>query len=135
MTISHSAGNYDEILKIPRRPIENAGEARGFRWAHPPSSVDLKLRGRASSHSIVIPVEVFMKTAFAVIATAVLSLAAAPAFAGKSCDELKAEIAAKMDANGVKGYSLEAVPNDQVKDGKVVGSCEGGTKKIVYKKG
>ncbi len=76
-----------------------------------------------------------MKTAFAVIATAVLSLAAAPAFAGKSCDELKTEIAAKMDANGVKGYTLEAVPNDQVKDGKVVGSCEGGTKKIVYKKG
>lgn len=50
----------------------------------------------------------------------------------KPCDELKAEIAAKIDANGVKNYTLEIVPNDQVGDRKVVGSCEGGAKKIVY---
>ncbi len=50
----------------------------------------------------------------------------------KPCDELKAEIAAKMDANGVKNYTLEIVATDQVGDRKVVGSCEGGTKKIVY---
>lgn len=73
-----------------------------------------------------------MKTTVIAIA---LSLAATPAFAQKSCDELKTEIAAKMDAKGVKGYTLEAVASDQVKDEKVVGSCEGGTKKIVYKKG
>lgn len=72
-----------------------------------------------------------MKTTVIAIA---LSLAAIPAFAQKSCDELKTEIAAKMDAKGVKGYTLEAVASDQVKDEKVVGSCEGGTKKIVYKK-
>ncbi|HEY6184372.1 MAG TPA: DUF1161 domain-containing protein [Terriglobales bacterium] len=56
------------------------------------------------------------------------------AYAAKPCDELKDEIAKKMDAKGVKGYSLEIVPTDQVKDGegKVVGSCDGGTKKIVY---
>ena len=65
----------------------------------------------------------------------VLALAAVPAYAGTPCDEVKSEIAAKMDAKGVKGYTLEAVPNDQVKDQKVVGSCEGGTKKIVYTKG
>jgi len=50
----------------------------------------------------------------------------------KPCDELKAEIAAKIDANGVKNYKLEIVPNEQVGDRKVVGSCEGGAKKIVY---
>jgi len=50
----------------------------------------------------------------------------------KPCDELKAEIAAKMDANGVKNYTLEIVATDQVGDRKVVGSCEGGSKKIVY---
>lgn len=50
----------------------------------------------------------------------------------KPCDELKAEIAAKIDANGVKNYTLEIVPNEQVGDRKVVGSCEGGAKKIVY---
>jgi len=50
----------------------------------------------------------------------------------KPCDELKAEIAAKIDANGVKNYTLEIVASDQVGDRKVVGSCEGGSKKIVY---
>ena len=53
----------------------------------------------------------------------------------KPCEELKTEIAAKLDAKGVKGYSLDIVAKDQdATDGKVVGTCEGGTKKIVYKK-
>jgi len=52
----------------------------------------------------------------------------------KSCEELKSEIAAKIEANGVKEYTLAIVPNDQVGQGKVVGSCDGGTKKIVYTK-
>ena len=50
----------------------------------------------------------------------------------KPCEELKTEIAAKIDANGVKNYSLEIVATEQVGDRKVVGSCEAGTKKIVY---
>lgn len=59
-----------------------------------------------------------------------------PAPAAKPCEELKTEIAAKLDGKGVKGYSLDVVAKDQdVADGKVVGTCEGGTKKIVYKKG
>lgn len=54
----------------------------------------------------------------------------------KPCEELKTEIAAKLDAKGVKGYSLEIVAKDaDAADGKVVGTCEGGTKKIVYKRG
>ena len=56
----------------------------------------------------------------------------APAFAGKPCEELKAEIAAKIEANGVKEYTLDVVANGQVGDQKVVGSCDGGTKKIAY---
>ncbi|MBC7996106.1 MAG: DUF1161 domain-containing protein [Rhizobacter sp.] len=63
-----------------------------------------------------------------------LLLAASPVFA-KSCDELKTEIAAKLDAKSVTGYTLEIVANDQVGERKVVGSCEGGAKKIVYTKG
>ncbi len=55
------------------------------------------------------------------------------AFAGiKPCEELKAEIDAKLKAKGVVGYTLEIVPADQVKDQKIIGSCEGGTKKISY---
>ena len=52
---------------------------------------------------------------------------------GKNCDELKKEIGDKLDAKGVKDYTLEVVATADVKEGaKVVGSCEGGTKKIVY---
>ena len=54
--------------------------------------------------------------------------------AAKPCEELKSEIASKLDAKGVKSYSLEIVAKDQDADGKVVGSCEGGTKKIVYRR-
>jgi len=65
----------------------------------------------------------------------VLALAAAPAMARKPCEELKAEIAAKIEANGVKQYTLEIVPMDATAEGKVVGTCDGGTKKIVYRRG
>ena len=34
----------------------------------------------------------------------------------------------------VVGYTLDVVANDQVGERKVVGSCEGGSKKIVYTK-
>ncbi len=53
----------------------------------------------------------------------------------KPCEELKGEIASHLDAKGVKSYTLEIVPKDD-KDtpGKVVGSCEGGTKKIMYQR-
>ncbi|HYV96377.1 MAG TPA: DUF1161 domain-containing protein [Gemmatimonadaceae bacterium] len=51
----------------------------------------------------------------------------------KDCEELKTEIAAKLDAKGVKGYTLDIIASADVKDSmKVVGSCGGGTKKIVY---
>jgi hypothetical protein len=55
--------------------------------------------------------------------------------AAKPCEELKSEIAAKLDAKGVKNYTLDIVTSDQVADKKVIGSCEGGTKKIVYQRG
>lgn len=50
----------------------------------------------------------------------------------KPCEELKAEIDAKLQAKGVVGYALEIVPADQVSDQKVVGSCDGGMQKIIY---
>jgi len=68
------------------------------------------------------------------VAVLVLSLAVVPAFAQKSCEELKSEIAAKLEAKGVKNYQLEVVATEEVKDQKIVGSCEGGRKKITYKK-
>jgi hypothetical protein len=53
----------------------------------------------------------------------------------KSCEELKAEIEAKLKAKGVENYTLEIIPADQVKDQKIIGSCEGATKKISYSRG
>ena len=53
----------------------------------------------------------------------------------KPCEDLKTEIATKLDAKGVKGYTLDIVAKDQdAGDGKVVGTCDGGAKKIIYKK-
>ena len=59
--------------------------------------------------------------------------------ARKDCEELKKEIAAKIEANGVKDYELNIVTTEESADQeskgfKVVGSCDAGTKKIVYKK-
>ena len=59
-------------------------------------------------------------------------LALADSHVRKPCEELKAEIAAKIEANKVPKYTLEIVDNDKVGSGTVVGSCDGGTKKIVY---
>ncbi|MBK5302394.1 MULTISPECIES: DUF1161 domain-containing protein [Gammaproteobacteria] len=63
------------------------------------------------------------------------TLATSAFAAPKSCEELKAEIEAKIQANNVSSYTLEIVTNDEVHDqNMVVGSCEGGTKKIIYQK-
>ena len=59
----------------------------------------------------------------------------APVLTRKPCEELKSEIEAKLQAKGVESYTLGIVPNEDVKDEKVVGSCDGGTKKITYKRG
>jgi hypothetical protein len=56
-------------------------------------------------------------------------------WAGTPCEDVKSQIAAKLEAKGVKAYTLDVVATDDVKDQKVVGSCEGGTKKIVYSRG
>ena len=62
--------------------------------------------------------------------------ACAHAQAAKTCEDLKTEIAAKLDAKGVKSYTLEIVAKDDTAtEGKVVGTCGGGTKKIMYKRG
>jgi hypothetical protein len=65
---------------------------------------------------------------------ALLSVTAFAAHA-TSCDEVKSQIDAKIKAKGVKTYSLDVLPDADVKDAKVVGSCEGGKKKVVYKRG
>lgn len=65
-----------------------------------------------------------------------LSLLATPLLAApKPCEALKEEIEVKIQAAGVTTYTLEIVPNDDVEDqSMVVGSCDNGTRKIIYQK-
>ena len=69
------------------------------------------------------------------LAIGLLSLAGTAFAAGKPCETVKSEIAAKIEANGARHYSLTVVDKGTATDGKVVGSCEAGTKDIVYKRG
>ena len=75
-----------------------------------------------------------MKTLLLVPAIAI-ALAATPALARKSCDDVKAGIAAKIEKKGVKAYTLEVVKKGEEGERRVVGSCDGGTMIIVYKRG
>jgi hypothetical protein len=77
---------------------------------------------------------------------ACLSVLSIPAFA--SCESLKAQIDAKLQAKGIPSYTLEVVPVTPAAStaaasgaaatpakeptGKVVGTCEGDTKQILY---
>lgn len=54
--------------------------------------------------------------------------------ARKSCDELKNEIAAKIEKNGVSAYTLEIVAKDASTDARIVGSCNGGEQRIAYRR-
>ena len=71
--------------------------------------------------------------AFALFPLASAAEVSALTSARKACDELNSEIAAKLDAKGVKNYTLTLVKVGEVKsEDKVVGSCDSGTMKIVY---
>ena len=76
-----------------------------------------------------------MKAVIVAIALTAMSMSAYAQ--RKDCEELKSEIQAKIEKNGVPQFTLTIVPAEQAKDadGKVVGSCDGGTKRIIYKRG
>ena len=76
-----------------------------------------------------------MKSFIAIVAASLLASPALAQTQRKECGELKTEIEAKIKSNGVKEFTLTIVEKDAAEDGKVVGTCDGGTKKIVYKRG
>jgi Protein of unknown function (DUF1161) len=75
-----------------------------------------------------------MKRTICILMVTVLSVCFSVLAKTKPCEELKGEIEEKLKAKGVVNYSLEIVPADQIKDQKVVGSCDGGKMKITYTK-
>ncbi|MEB0046046.1 MULTISPECIES: DUF1161 domain-containing protein [unclassified Pseudomonas] len=72
--------------------------------------------------------------ALAVICSALATSAFA---APKDCEELKNEIEIKIQANAVPSYTLEIVTKEEADKhdiAMVVGSCDYGTKAIIYQK-
>lgn len=70
-----------------------------------------------------------------VLAVVCTAFAASALAAPKPCDELKDEIEAQIQAKSVSSYTLEIVSNEEVHDqNMVVGTCENGTKKIIYQR-
>ena len=64
-----------------------------------------------------------------------LSLAILPASAKVTCDEVIAKIEAKLASKSVTKYTLKTIPKSEATDLRVVGTCDGGAKKIIYKRG
>lgn len=73
-----------------------------------------------------------IKTAMLAISVCAVTV---PAFAKTSCEDVKAQIEAKLQAKGVKAFTLTIVPKDEKTELRVVGTCDGGTRKIIYKRG
>ena len=57
---------------------------------------------------------------------------AGTASAAPNCDAIRAQVDAKIRASGVSNFTLSIVAADAPVAGKVVGSCDLGTRKIVY---
>jgi hypothetical protein len=60
--------------------------------------------------------------------------AAGAAHAAENCEALRAQIESKIGAAGVTRFAVLTVDADAPASGQVVGSCELGTKKIVYQR-
>lgn len=69
-----------------------------------------------------------------ILAFGLLAMAGSAFAAPKPCEELKSEIDAKIQAKGATSYSLEIVEKGSSTDKTVVGSCEAGSKEIVYQR-
>ncbi len=65
----------------------------------------------------------------------VVVMVSGPVIARTSCEALMKEIETKIRDKGVKAFTLTIVPTNEKTDLRVVGTCDGGTKKIVYQRG
>lgn len=68
----------------------------------------------------------------------ILTLVATPATVQahkRNCDELRAQIDAKLQSRGVTGYSLDIVEAADTGSASIVGTCDGGSHRIVYARG
>jgi len=117
-------GASDERHADDFRQVQpNEPQASGTRPVIPPSSIP----PRAPLTPPAVPTPSATLTPRATPTPSV----AASGRALKSCDALKAEIQAKLDAKSLTGYALTIMTSGDLQGPHVVGSCEGNTKKIV----
>ena len=62
----------------------------------------------------------------------VLLFGSAASYASNNCESIRTQIDAKVRAAGVADFALSVVEASARVSGKVVGTCDLGTKKIVY---
>ena len=68
-----------------------------------------------------------------VITVAAAACCAAPCFAaGKDCEQLRSEVLRRYEAGGIVAPELQLLPSSAATTGKVVGSCDLGSRKLVY---
>ncbi len=74
--------------------------------------------------------------AFALAQIAATVFVASALAQGTTCDDFKATLAKRIEATGVRGYSLEVQPASArvPADAKVIGTCESGAFKVVYRR-
>ena len=77
-----------------------------------------------------------MKSTFPIILFALLLCTVIGQASGKTnCGSVVAQIEAKLVSKGVTKYTLLIIAKDEATDSRVVGTCDGGAKKIIYKRG
>lgn len=78
-----------------------------------------------------LPIACLSAALIAVVASGVAAANPTPG----NCDALREQIEAKIRTSGVASFTLAVVDADAPADGKVVGSCDRGSRKIVYARG
>ncbi len=69
-----------------------------------------------------------------ILASSLMLMALSASANGLSCEDLKAKIEKKLEGKAVKGYTLTVVDKATETTNRVVGTCEAGSKKIIYEK-
>lgn len=69
-----------------------------------------------------------------ILMTSLMFMACTASAGVLSCDDLKAKIEKKVAGKGVKEYNMVVVTKDTKIAGRVLGSCEKGTMKIIHEK-
>lgn len=83
-------------------------------------------QGRHRHHPRIFGARLLQHTiAISALLTALPSLAL-------TCDELRAEVETKIRSSGVAQFTISVADTDAVVPGKVVGSCDMGSKKLLY---